>query len=159
MRAVLGNIDPRSWQYGPSAARSEQKQPWANTFICMARVTYGSFKFNFASSQKQNNARVMTFHGSGPYYKIPIEKNQSGREDFTLSYFKTDIFFSIFCYRKMILHWKPFSKIFELSIRWKRELIAVLILFYKRCICTERFTILWPFCLYCYNKRIPFHGI
>ena len=29
-RAVLGNIDPRSRQYGPSAARSEQKQLRAN---------------------------------------------------------------------------------------------------------------------------------
>ena len=29
-RAVLGNIGPRSWQYGPSAARSVQKQPRAN---------------------------------------------------------------------------------------------------------------------------------
>ena len=39
----------------------------------------------------------------------------------------TLIFFCTFCYRKMILHWKPFSKIIELSFRWKRELVAVLI--------------------------------
>ena len=29
-RAVLGNIGPRWWQYGPSAARSVQKRPRAN---------------------------------------------------------------------------------------------------------------------------------
>ena len=27
---LLGNIGPRSWQYGPSAARSVQKRPRAN---------------------------------------------------------------------------------------------------------------------------------
>ena len=30
MRAVLGNVGPRSWQYGPSASRSVQKRPRAN---------------------------------------------------------------------------------------------------------------------------------
>ena len=32
-RAVLGNIGPRSWQYGPSAARSVQKRPRARGFL------------------------------------------------------------------------------------------------------------------------------
>ena len=31
---IMANIDPRSWQYGPSAARSVQKQPRSNISKC-----------------------------------------------------------------------------------------------------------------------------
>ena len=33
-RDRTGNTGPRSWQYGPSAARSIQKQPRANIPLC-----------------------------------------------------------------------------------------------------------------------------
>ena len=82
----MGNIGPRSWQYGPSAARSVQKRPRANI------PQYGSSKLHgtrvmlvlkLPAFENKKYTSYDHFHGNSPYGKIPTKKEPIRTPGFT----------------------------------------------------------------------------